>query len=97
MVSVEPSARLLIEGTKGSLEVVNPLAPQMGHERRLFTAIGDTVETVDGPSTYEAQLIAVRNTVLHNSPFLLPADDFVHSMEAIEAVRAAWKRTGSNP
>lgn len=97
MVSVEPSARLLIEGTKGSLEVVNPLAPQMGHELRLFTAIGDTVETVDGPSTYEAQLIAVRNTVLHDSPFPLPADDFVHSMEAIEAVRAAWKRTGSNP
>lgn len=96
MVAATPVARLLIEGTKGSLQVVNPLAPQRGHELRISTSTGETVETVDGPSTYEAQLIAVRNTLVHHTTFPLPANDFVRSMEAIEAVRAAWKRPQPN-
>jgi predicted dehydrogenase len=92
MVAAMPVARLLIEGTKGSLHVVNPLAPDRGHELRISTLVGETVESVDGPTTYEAQLIAVRNTLVHQVPFPLPANDFVRSMEAIDAVRAAWNR-----
>ena len=91
-----PVAWLQIEGTKGGLHVVNPVAPQMGHELRISIAAGETLESVDGPSTYEAQLIAVRNTVVHHAPFPLPADDFLRSMEAIDAVRAAWKRPEPN-
>jgi predicted dehydrogenase len=96
MVAAMPVARLLIEGTKGSLHVVNPLAPDRGHELRISTLVGETVESVDGPTTYEAQLIAVRNTLVHQVPFPMPADDFVRSMEAIDAVRAAWNRPQPN-
>jgi predicted dehydrogenase len=96
MVAATPVARLLIEGTKGSLQVVNPLAPQKGHELRIATFAGETAETVDGPSTYEAQLIAVRNTLVHRTPFPLPADDYLRSMETLDAVRAVWKRSQPN-
>lgn len=94
MVGVGQSAKLLIHGTAGSLEVINPVAPQIGHQLFVSTGSQETVETVEGPSTFEAQLTAVRDTLLHGAAFPLPANDFVHSMAAIEAIRSAWKEAG---
>lgn len=88
MVVDKPVARLFIEGEAGSIEVENPLAPQRGHVLRLTTDGRTTTEVVPGPTTYEAQLSSLRATLIDGAPFPVPPDDYVRSMEAIEAVRA---------
>lgn len=83
------AAFLNITGENGSMKVLNPLAPQMGH--KLDVEAGGKVrsETVEGPSTFAAQLQAVAATLLDGAPFPLAADDPVKSMAVIDAVRAA--------
>ena len=78
-----------VEGTLGRMSVMNPLAPQLGH--LLETRIGAAVrkETVDGPSTFAAQLEAVVATLNDGAPFPLAADDPVKSMTTIDAIRLA--------
>ncbi|MEQ1868045.1 MAG: hypothetical protein ABL996_25775, partial [Micropepsaceae bacterium] len=82
-------AFVTVEGERGRLSAMNPLAPQMGH--MLETKIDGAVrkQTCDGPSTFAAQLEAVVAAVLDGAAFPLAADDPVKSMEAIDAVRAA--------
>ena len=82
-------AMLTVEGSAGVLRVVNPLAPQFGHALEIESAAGRRSETVEGPSTFAAQLDAVVATLLDGAAFPLTADDPVHSMAAIDAVRAA--------
>jgi len=79
---------LRVEGERGILSVVNPLVPQRGHLLMLETGDETRSETFDGPSTYSAQLSAVRATLLDGQPFHNPADDFICSMEAVERIRA---------
>lgn len=83
------AATLAIEGDGGRIDVVNPLAPQMGCRLRVETSGGARDEAVDGPGTFDAQLAAVCATLLDGAPWPLPADDYVRSMRAIDAVRAA--------
>lgn len=83
-------AQLTLTGERGSLIVVNPLAPQHGHRLLLSVDGVTTEEKVTGPSTYEAQLAAVRDAVQGRATFPLPADDPYRSMQAIDAVRAAF-------
>ena len=90
MVADQPVARLVIWGSVGDLEVINPLAPQLGHSLHLRISGALFTETVDGVSTFEAQLIAVRDTVMFGKAFPFPPDDFVQSMRAIDRVRAAF-------
>jgi predicted dehydrogenase len=90
MLADQPNASLRIDGSDGKITVVNPLAPQMGY---LFTVESDgktRSETVQGPSTYKAQLAAVRDTLTKGAAFPFPADDYVRSMTAIDMVRAAF-------
>jgi len=84
-------ARLAIEGERGRIEVVNPLAPQIGHTFTVETDAGAQSETVDGPGTFDAQLAAVVATVRDGAPFPLPPDDYVRSMRAIDLVRDACR------
>lgn len=81
-------AALKIEGDKGVLNVTNPLAPQMGHSLALTLSGKTTTETVEGPSTFAAQLAAVCATLRDGTPFPLGPRDYVHSMAAIDSVRA---------
>ncbi len=90
MLADQPNALLRIDGSSGQVTVVNPLAPQMGY---LFTVESDgrqRNETVQGLSTYHAQLAAVRDTLATGAPFPFAADDYVRSMEAIDLVRARF-------
>jgi predicted dehydrogenase len=82
-------ALLNVTGEGGAIKVLNPLAPQMGH--KLDIDIGGKMrsETVEGPSTFAAQLQAVAATLLDGAPFPLAGDDPVTSMAVIDAVRAA--------
>jgi hypothetical protein len=69
--------------------VLNPLAPQMGHKLDVDVGGKTTSETVEGPSTFTAQLQAVAATLVDGAPFPLAADDPARSMAVIDAVRAA--------
>jgi predicted dehydrogenase len=78
-------AFLNVEGERGTMRVLNPLAPQMGH----VLEINGQKTTVDGKSTFAAQLDAVAATLLDGAPYPLAADDPIKSMAAIDAVKAA--------
>jgi len=83
------AATLNVEGSRGALRVINPLAPQMGHMLEIQADGADRKEVAEGPSTFAAQLEAVAATLLDGAPFPLAGDDPVKSMAAIDAVRAA--------
>ena len=90
MTAPERAARLVIEGERGQICAGNPLAPQLGHTLTITLDGTTRTETVNGPSTYQAQLTAVRETLFNGKEFPFPPDDYVHSMAAIDQVRAAW-------
>ena len=82
-------AFLNVDGTRGSLRVFNPLAPQMGHRFDITINGQSQNETFAGPSTFAAQLDAVVAALLDGATFPLASDDPVRSMAAIDDVRAA--------
>ena len=84
------AAFLRIDGDMGIIEVDNPIAPQLGHSLKVAIGGLSREETVDGPSTYEAQLIAVRDACLGRSPFPFSKSDYIDSMAAIAKIRAAY-------
>ncbi|NOT38946.1 MAG: Gfo/Idh/MocA family oxidoreductase [Alphaproteobacteria bacterium] len=83
------AAFLNITCERGTLKVLNPLAPQMGHKLDIDTGGKVRSETIEGPSTFAAQLQAVAATLLDDAPFPLSGDDPMKSMAVIDAVRAA--------
>ncbi|WP_425228984.1 Gfo/Idh/MocA family protein [Sphingomonas sp.] len=83
------SASLLVTGARGRLLVDNPLAPQRGNRVTVETAAGSRSDQVDGPSSYAAQMAAVRDALADRARWPRPHDDFVRSMAAIDAVRTA--------
>lgn len=85
------AARLTVEGETGVIAVVNPVAPQRGHQLVVRTAAGERSETIEGRSSYEEQLLNIRASLQEGTAFPYPADDFVKSMEAIERIRKGWR------
>lgn len=83
------AATLSVEGSRGALRVINPLAPQMGHVLEIQADAANRKEVVEGPSTFAAQLENVVAALLDGAGFPLADDDPVKSMMAIDAVRAA--------
>jgi hypothetical protein len=81
------AAELIVEGTRGSITVTNPLAPQMGHSIEFSKELGAASETVSGPSTFAAQLTAVCARIRDELPFPLAEGDYVRSMTALDGVR----------
>lgn len=90
-------ARLLLIGDYGTVDVMNPVAPQNGHLLTITANGSARHETVDGPTTYEAQLAAVRDACRRSAQFPFADDDYVHSMGAIERVRAAFMPRSPRP
>jgi predicted dehydrogenase len=85
------SARLLgmgarVTGSAGTMQVFNPILPQVYHSLRITTAAGKRTERVARkPSSYLAQLTAFRDAVLHGTPFPTHVDDAVANMRVIDA------------
>lgn len=79
-------ARLWIEGDAGTLEVINPLAPQMGHELRLNNADGDLREQVDRTPSYTYQLEAFAAAVRDGARIPTDGADAVAQMQVIDAI-----------
>ena len=87
--ALAPAARLTLTGTRGKLDIINFLAPQMGCQ---FTVTVDGVsrqEDTTGPSTYEAQLAHVVDVLHHGATPLTGGADAVANMAVIDAIRAA--------
>jgi len=86
------SANLTVVGERGTLEIVNFLAP---HRGRRFTTVIDGVTRehgVEGPSTYAAQLAHVAEVLAGKIPPLTGGADAVANMAAIDAIYAAAGR-----
>lgn len=83
-------ARMSIEGERGTLEAINPLAPQFGNSLILRAGGTEEQEAVEGLSSYEAQLSAVRDAISGVAPFPWSIETSVASMKAIDQVRAAF-------
>lgn len=83
-------AELHIEGEAGTLTVLNPLAPQMGHELRLVNAAGELREQVDRTPSYRYQLEAFAAAVRGDgSANLTDGEDAVRNMRVVDAIYEA--------
>ncbi len=93
------SARLLdvsarVEGTRGRLRVLNPIAPHLFHRLRIEGEAGARSERVPGPSTYTAQLEAFARVVRGGAPAPTDLDDAIANMAVIDA---AYRAAGLEP
>ena len=89
MNATTPMARVTLTGTRGKLDILNFVAPQMGCS---FTVTVDGVtrqEDTSGPSTYEAQLAHVVDVLVNGATPLTGGADAVANMAVIDAVRGA--------
>ena len=83
-------AELLVEGTKGTLMVDNPLVPHMGHEIRLTIDGETTTETLTKRTTYDFQLDAFVGALGTGENLPTDAHDAIKQMHFIDnAYRAA--------
>jgi predicted dehydrogenase len=78
-----------IEGTAGSIDVFNPLAPQFYHSLTIRDAQGKHREKVNGRTSYAHQLEAFRDAVVSKGPVLTSTDDAVKNMRVIDAIYGA--------
>ncbi|MBO9711726.1 Gfo/Idh/MocA family oxidoreductase [Sphingomonas sp.] len=89
MVTPQHRASLEIDCEHGRVAIDNPLVPHLGHRVTCLARGGRSEIVVPGPTTYAAQLAAIRATIVDGAPFPLAADDPLCSMQAIDRVRAA--------
>jgi predicted dehydrogenase len=89
MIATAPSARLSIEGDKGSLEILNYIAPQRGCFFRVRTRGATRDEPVAPISTFAAQLQHIVDVCRHGAAPRTGGVDAVANMETIEAIYRA--------
>jgi predicted dehydrogenase len=88
MIAERPRARLTLEGERGSLDIENFLAPQMGGR---FTVTVDgraEARSMEGPTTYAAQMDHVVEVMAGRIAPLTGGGDAVANMAAIDAIYA---------
>jgi predicted dehydrogenase len=92
MTVAAPRAILTVVGARGTMEIVNFLAPQLGC--RFTTTIDGQSRRhgVDGPSTYAAQLSHLHEVLAGKAASLTGGADAIANMSVIDAIyRAAGK------
>jgi predicted dehydrogenase len=89
MTALIPEATATFVGARGRLRFDTFVAPQLGHRLRLRAAGQERVETVDGPSTYAAQLDNFLAAVRGDAAARVSLEDSVAQMQAIDAIYAA--------
>ncbi|HEY2051968.1 MAG TPA: Gfo/Idh/MocA family oxidoreductase [Caulobacteraceae bacterium] len=92
MIAERPMARLEVVGDRGTLEIVNFVAPQRGC-RFVVTIDGVADERpTEGPSTYAAQLDHLHEVIHGGSQPLTGGADALAQMQAIDALYEAAGR-----
>ncbi|MFC6089511.1 Gfo/Idh/MocA family protein [Saccharothrix lopnurensis] len=81
------SAKVL--GANGEVRVINPFAPQAGHRLVVRLKGQRRVERFDRRPSYEYQLEAFADAVLHGKPFPTTPDDAVATMRVIDDIYRA--------
>jgi predicted dehydrogenase len=91
------SIRARVLGSRGRLDVLNPVAPHLFHRLRVRDERGSRSETVRGEATYTHQLRAFVAHVRGGPRMSTDARDAVANMRVIDAVydRAGMRRRGS--
>lgn len=86
-------AELVIEGAKGTMKVVNPLAPQLGHR---IEVAGETPrrETVSREPTYDFQLRAFVDAVRGGPAPLTAGADSIAQMRLLDEVKQVSRAGG---
>lgn len=87
--SAPQDIRMEIAGTKGSMTIINPLAPQNGNELTIRTEAGETSVEFDAGDTYTHMLRAFCDHVVHGTPFPTQGADSINNMAAIDAIYTA--------
>ena len=87
-------AQLKVTGSMGTLTIDNPLAPQRGgHAITLETAAGiEILASPAEPGSYDAQLARFVDLVAGRAAWPLLPDHPLHSMRAIDLVRAQFNQ-----
>jgi predicted dehydrogenase len=83
------SVSMKIEGTRGSISILNFVKPEVYHRLRVRTQEGVRKERVAGGSTYGAQLAAFANAVREGSQPVTTIADAVNNARVIDAVYLA--------
>ena len=83
------SATFMARGDRGELRVINPIAPQRGHQLTLKTDAGEKSETVPGESTFTHQLRAFVKAVRGEAKFPTDGPEGVINMRVIDDVYRA--------
>jgi predicted dehydrogenase len=76
-------------GERGELRVINPIAPQRGHQLTLKTAAGEKAETVPGDTTFTYQLRAFIKAVRGEAKFPTDGVEGIINMRLIDDVYRA--------
>jgi predicted dehydrogenase len=76
-----------IIGSKGSLTLINPIAPQYGHELLLEADGVQTSESFSKRATFAFQFDGIVAAVLDGSPVLTEGDDIIGNAAAMAAIR----------
>jgi len=83
-----------VDGTRGSLRILNPFAPHLFHRLRVETPAGTRRERVRGPATYTCQLEAFVRAVREGAAVPTGLDDAIANMALIDA---AYRAAGLEP
>jgi predicted dehydrogenase len=84
-----PRIRAVITGDRGTIKILNPLAPHLWHRLTVSNGSGKRSEKVGGRSTYRHQLEAFAAAVEHGTPFPTGVDDAIANMRVIDAAYLA--------
>jgi predicted dehydrogenase len=84
----ERRAFIKVVGSKGSMTLINPIAPQFGHELVLNIDGVETRETFTRRATFAFQLDGVVEAVLSGAPVLTEGADIIGNAAVMAAIRA---------
>src|ERR1700722_14200991 len=83
------SASFMARGERGELRVINPIAPQRGHQLTVKTEAGEKSETVPGDTTFTQELRAFVKAVRGEATFPTDGAEGVINMRVIDDVYRA--------
>lgn len=86
MMADKRSAWLTVVGDRGSVEILNPVAPQLGYQFVVKSGISERHEDGDRTSTFEAQLEAVVQTIAGGTPFPRDQNNTIAVLKTIEDI-----------
>lgn len=83
------NATFMARGERGEIRVINPIAPQRGHQLIVKTGAGEKTETVPGDTTFTHQLRAFVKAVRGEAKFPTDGAEGIVNMRVIDDVYRA--------